>query len=201
MDSLDFAQEDKSIYYDGDLRIDDKVCMMEMEVEKEAEPQKYMEVVLACPRSSHSILSLTVEWGVKPKDISYMLLVYTVHDGIHGGVHGSVHGGGVGLPKVIPFHAQPLTKGDRASKPKIPRGNQLTTQQNTQFLVIFTFKADVFLSSQVLNSGGQLQISRPAPEPPRTNGGSNVYQQPHQHVNSNGTYGEYVGQRTSEEEG
>ena len=55
---------------------------------------------------------------------------------------------------------------------------------------------------QVLNSGGQLQISRPAPEPPRTNGnGSNVYQQPHQHVNSNGTYGEYVGQRQSEEEG
>merc|ERR1719472_580320 len=54
---------------------------------------------------------------------------------------------------------------------------------------------------EVLNSGGQLQISRPAPEPPRTNGGSNVYQQPHQHVNSNGTYGEYVGQRQSEEEG
>ena len=44
-------------------------------------------------------------------------------------------------------------------------------------------------SFQVLNSGGQLQISRPAPEPPnnRVNGGGtpgqgqNVYQQPHQH--------------------
>jgi hypothetical protein len=54
--------------------------------------------------------------------------------------------------------------------------------------------ADVFANAmiralEVLNSGGQLQISRPAPEPPRTNGnGSNVYQQPHQHVNSNGTY-------------
>lgn len=67
--------------------------------------------------------------------------------------------------------------------------------------------ADVFANAmiralEVLNSGGQLQISRPAPEPPRTNGGSNVYQQPHQHVNSNGTYGEYGGQqRQSEEEG
>ena len=45
---------------------------------------------------------------------------------------------------------------------------------------------------QVLNSGGQLQIQRPAPEPPnnRVNGGqqnSNVYQQPHQHNNSNGS--------------
>ena len=42
------------------------------------------------------------------------------------------------------------------------------------------------LLPQVLNSGGQLQISRPAPEPPqqtnnRVNGGGAVYQQPHQH--------------------
>merc|ERR1719289_652313 len=62
-----------------------------------------------------------------------------------------------------------------------------------------TFATAMIRALEVLNSGGQLQIQRPAPEPPRTNGGSNVYQQPHQHVNSNGTYGEYVGQRTSEE--
>jgi len=51
--------------------------------------------------------------------------------------------------------------------------------------------ADVFATAmlkslEVLNSGGQLQISRPAPEPPqqtnnRVNGGGAVYQQPHQH--------------------
>ena len=57
---------------------------------------------------------------------------------------------------------------------------------------------------QVLNSGGQLQIQRPAPEPPNTNGrtnggGSNVYQQPHQHINANGTYGEYMGGRAEDE--
>ena len=53
---------------------------------------------------------------------------------------------------------------------------------------------------QVLNSGGQLQIQRPAPEPPnnRVNGsgggqggGQAVYQQPHQH--NNGTYDTYMG--------
>merc|ERR1719233_1870378 len=55
---------------------------------------------------------------------------------------------------------------------------------------------------EVLNSGGQLQISRPAPEPPngRVNGGGNVYQQPHQHINSNGTYDTYMGGRQQEEE-
>ena len=77
---------------------------------------------------------------------------------------------------------------------------QVTHQQSSKAHIFR--EADITLFSlQVLNSGGQLQISRPAPEPPRTNGGSNVYQQPHQHVNSNGTYGEYQGQRQSEEEG
>jgi len=70
--------------------------------------------------------------------------------------------------------------------------------------------ADVFATAmiralEVLNSGGQLQISRPAPEPPngRVNGGgmnSNVYQQPHQHINSNGTYETYMGGRQQDEE-
>lgn len=67
--------------------------------------------------------------------------------------------------------------------------------------------ADVFANAmiralEVLNSGGQLSITRPAPEPPngRSNGGNNVYQQPHQHINSNGTYGEYMGGRQAEEE-
>ena len=89
-----------------------------------------------------------------------------------------------------------LTEG--ASNPKIPCADQLTRRN---YFLLSSGKAYFFFPSQVLNSGGQLQISRPAPEPPRTNGGSNVYQQPHQHVNSNGTYGEYVGQRQSEEEG
>ena len=101
--------------------------------------------------------------------------------------------------------------------------NQLTWKRGLILLrpIVFTIKYNLLPSLQVLNSGGQLQISRPAPEPPRTNGGSNVYQQPHQvissnlflweheddpdphqHVNSNGTYGEYGGQqRQSEEEG
>merc|ERR1719400_1717958 len=71
--------------------------------------------------------------------------------------------------------------------------------------------ADVFATAmlrslEVLNSGGQLQIQRPAPEPPnnRVNGGqqnSNVYQQPHQHNNSNGgNYDTYMGQPRQEEE-
>jgi len=70
--------------------------------------------------------------------------------------------------------------------------------------------ADVFATAmlrslEVLNSGGQLQIQRPAPEPPnnRVNGGqqnSNVYQQPHQHNNSNGTYDTYMAQPRQEEE-
>merc|ERR1711892_214503 len=69
--------------------------------------------------------------------------------------------------------------------------------------------ADVFATAmiralEVLNSGGQLQISRPAPEPPngRVNGGgnSNVYQQPHQHINTNGTYDTYMGGRQQEDE-
>merc|ERR1719285_1197649 len=68
--------------------------------------------------------------------------------------------------------------------------------------------ADVFANAmiralEVLNSGGQLQIQRPAPDPPnnqRSNGGgSNVYQQPHQHINTNGTYGEYMGQPQRQE--
>ena len=68
-----------------------------------------------------------------------------------------------------------------------------------------------------MNSGGQLQISRPAPEPPnnRVNGGhggqgggnqgghgGNVYQQPHQHNNGtgNGTYDTYgINNRQDEE--
>ena len=58
---------------------------------------------------------------------------------------------------------------------------------------------------QVLNSGGQLQIQRPAPEPPnnRVNGsgggqggGQAVYQQPHQH--NNGTYDTYMGGQRQE---
>merc|ERR1711892_67077 len=69
--------------------------------------------------------------------------------------------------------------------------------------------ADVFATAmiralEVLNSGGQLQISRPAPEPPngRVNGGmnSNVYQQPHQHINTNGTYVTYMGGGQQEDE-
>merc|ERR1711892_941810 len=69
--------------------------------------------------------------------------------------------------------------------------------------------ADVFATAmiralEVLNSGGQLQISRPAPEPPngRVNGGmnSNVYQQPHQRINTNGTYDTYMGGRQQEDE-
>jgi len=70
--------------------------------------------------------------------------------------------------------------------------------------------ADVFATAmlrslEVLNSGGQLQIQRPAPEPPnnRVNGGqqnSNVYQQPHQHNNTNGTYDTYMAQPRQEEE-
>lgn len=69
--------------------------------------------------------------------------------------------------------------------------------------------ADVFATAmlkslEVLNSGGQLQISRPAPEPPnnRVNGGGapgqaqNVYQQPHQHQGNNGgNYETYNNQR------
>ena len=92
-----------------------------------------------------------------------------------------------------PFHLQPLT---HQVKPK----DTLWGSADTAKLCLQGRLTLFFL--QVLNSGGQLQISRPAPEPPRTNGGNgNVYQQPHQHVNSNGTYGEYVGQRQSEEEG
>eukprot|EP00092_Neocalanus_flemingeri_P032504 GFUD01035351.1.p1 GENE.GFUD01035351.1~~GFUD01035351.1.p1 ORF type:complete len:542 (-),score=144.22 GFUD01035351.1:1810-3435(-) len=69
--------------------------------------------------------------------------------------------------------------------------------------------ADVFATAmiralEVLNSGGQLQISRPAPDPPngRVNGGTNanVYQQPHQHINTNGTYDTYTGGRQQEDE-
>ena len=119
-------------------------------------------------------------------------------DGGQRGWASKVHGGGVGLPKVIPFQPQPLTKG--GGEASIPKDTSWKSA-DPQLLVIFRLKTDLILPLQVLNSGGQLQISRPAPEPPRTNGGSNVYQQPHQHVNSNGTYGEYVGQRQSEEEG
>ena len=58
--------------------------------------------------------------------------------------------------------------------------------------------------TQVLNSGGQLSITRPAPDPPshsinqNMNGGTvnqHVYQAPHQHSNGGGVYDTYLGRQ------